>query len=394
MLQNFRNAFFLAMLLCAGAAAQETQKSSPHPGLTPLEVELQRPIDIAGSHVPLSQLFDTLAKADPRGINIVVNWPALAAANVTRDTPISLRLHDICLEDAIRAILTAASPERNVLNYIVALGVVEVTTNAEIAKDSTTRIVDLNPALNAPPPAGLRSKQANPQGDDKFLQAYLRAELLRIGEPIQDYGKALATENGVLAVTASPRGFADVRHALDILSRPTRPGQFPPGAALSVAARKATDALNAFIKQQTTADPLVQLVQSLSSKSSPDADLNLLLLAGTAEELQKPRPSLGSYINNAGILLIGPAATTHPPAILAIYDLREILTRRSASKKGRPRDTLSQELLATVMAHVQSVQWGDLGTEASLTTWHEMLIVFAPAATQREVSMALQEQNK
>ena len=71
---------------------------------------------------------------------------------------------------------------------------------------------------------------------------------------------------------------------------------------------------------------------------------------------------------------------------------------RHAFRAGRKPpyiEALTPDLLSALKSKVQSTAWGDsIAAETSLTPYHGMLIVFAPASTQREVSLALQEMNR
>ena len=61
------------------------------------------------------------------GANIHVNWRALETVNITKETPITLRLQPLTLRKLLRFVLAEASPE-GLATFYAEDGVVEVTT--------------------------------------------------------------------------------------------------------------------------------------------------------------------------------------------------------------------------------------------------------------------------
>ncbi|HUO10269.1 MAG TPA: hypothetical protein VM008_18325 [Phycisphaerae bacterium] len=355
-----------------------------------IEDLLQQQIHLSADHVPLKTLFSKLAESGAQPINLVVNWPALAEAGIPRDLPLSAQLHDVTLEDAIRAVITAAGAGK--LNYAVSIGVVEITTNAEIGKHAETRFYDLSAPLRntfAPVPGEMAWRD-----DQAFLREFLLAQLRCIGERTDGPNRDLTVKDNVLAATTSPRGHTAIRRALDLLANPVHPGQYPPGTAISVAARNADQSLKKLLADPATSS-LTTLATNPSTPTVAQANLNILLLPGTDDELHKPTPALASWINSAGILFIGPAATTHEPNLLAVFDTRDLLKRAAAhsgTKPPPPPASFAVAAITHVKSRVKSVIWGDWGkAETTLAPYHGLLIVFVPAAAQRDVSAALQD---
>ncbi|HSI36684.1 MAG: hypothetical protein ACAI43_07450 [Phycisphaerae bacterium] len=64
---------------------------------------------------------------DITGANLHVNWRALEAAGIGKDTPLNIRLRDVHMGKVLRTILTEASPSVP-LTYYASEGVIEVTT--------------------------------------------------------------------------------------------------------------------------------------------------------------------------------------------------------------------------------------------------------------------------
>ena len=68
---------------------------------------------------------------DISSVNLHVNWRALEAAGIGKDTVLNIRLRDVTLQKLLRVLLTEASPSAP-LTYYAEEGVIEVTT-AELA---------------------------------------------------------------------------------------------------------------------------------------------------------------------------------------------------------------------------------------------------------------------
>jgi hypothetical protein len=79
------------------------------------------------TNVPLGDALDFLR--DVAGVNITVDWNALQAVNITRNTQINLNLHDVTAAKVLSLILEEAAPG-DVLTYSIDENVVEITTRA------------------------------------------------------------------------------------------------------------------------------------------------------------------------------------------------------------------------------------------------------------------------
>ncbi len=71
--------------------------------------------------------------------NVHVNWPALEAAGVSKETPVNIRLHRVALRKVL-GLLLAESSSGAPLTFYVDDGVVEVTTQELADKQLITRI--------------------------------------------------------------------------------------------------------------------------------------------------------------------------------------------------------------------------------------------------------------
>jgi hypothetical protein len=76
-------------------------------------------------NVPLGDAIAFLR--DIAGINVTVDWKALQAANISKDTLINLNLHDVSAGKVLALILSQAGPG-DLLTYCIDQDVVEITT--------------------------------------------------------------------------------------------------------------------------------------------------------------------------------------------------------------------------------------------------------------------------
>lgn len=83
------------------------------------------------TNVTLSDALDFLR--DIGGINILVDWKALDALNIGKDTPININLHSIRLGKVLSLVLSEAAPG-DLLTFYIDENVVEITSRAEADK--------------------------------------------------------------------------------------------------------------------------------------------------------------------------------------------------------------------------------------------------------------------
>lgn len=89
----------------------------------------------------LSDIVDFMR--DVTGANIFVNWKALQAAKITKDTPVTLRIRDVQVSKALDLILTDAAGENNKLAWIRDEDVIIISTVADLKKEKETKTYDL-----------------------------------------------------------------------------------------------------------------------------------------------------------------------------------------------------------------------------------------------------------
>jgi hypothetical protein len=108
------------------AAAPTTQRTADVSASTALSRKLP---EVRFSAIPLSDAIDYLR--DTSGANIHVNWRALELLNVTRQTPVSLKLNDVTMRRVMKSLLDETG-SGELLTWYIDEGVIEITTR-EIA---------------------------------------------------------------------------------------------------------------------------------------------------------------------------------------------------------------------------------------------------------------------
>jgi len=87
--------------------------------------------------VALSRVLEFLRQTS--GGNLVVNWKLLEAANVTKDTPITLSVRELSMGKLLRLVLDQASPTTP-LTWTVDANVISITTGEDADKVMITRV--------------------------------------------------------------------------------------------------------------------------------------------------------------------------------------------------------------------------------------------------------------
>lgn len=88
---------------------------------------------------------------DKNGLNLHVNWPALASAGVNPDTPISLDLKHVRLDKVLDLVLQDAGGMNAKLGYDVDDGVVTVSTKDDLNSRTVTRVYNVRDLLTEAP---------------------------------------------------------------------------------------------------------------------------------------------------------------------------------------------------------------------------------------------------
>lgn len=91
--------------------------------------------------IPFSDVVDFLR--DITGANIFVNWRALEAAGVDRNTPVTTRLRDVRFSKALETILRDVGGGTVQMTYTVDDGVIMISTAEDLSKNTITRVYDI-----------------------------------------------------------------------------------------------------------------------------------------------------------------------------------------------------------------------------------------------------------
>lgn len=365
-----------------------------------LDRTLQDPMKIDAQAVKLSDFARMLS--DITQTNVVFNWNALGKSGITRETPVTLHLKEVPYEQVIRTlleILPAENPAARA-NFIVADNTLEVTTNAELGKGSTSKIYDLSRTMSYTFQA--RATGAELENNRKLVETIVRAELARAGEPLDIKGHEILSKETTFVATISPRGLTVIDRALGLLAQPAKIGQLPPGIQMTASAKRADTALKALLSKLPSREAGTEYI-TLAREPRKFADtLNIALLPGTAEELAKPAPQIAHAITDGGVLLLGPIDAIRARTIMGVYDLRDLI-RKIAVKSGKnpPPDAVQEAVLQTLHKEVKPEgfdSWGTLETlakqPAALAPYNGILVVFATQDAQRMLAGRLQEMNK
>jgi general secretion pathway protein D len=124
--------------------------------------------DIKFDAVGFSDVVDFLR--DLTSANIFVNWRALEAAGVDKNAPVTARLRDVPFSKVLRTILDDVSGGTTKLGYTIDEGVITISTEEDLAKNTSTRVYDIRdliidvPDFTDAPKFDLSQQQGNSGG--------------------------------------------------------------------------------------------------------------------------------------------------------------------------------------------------------------------------------------
>jgi len=98
--------------------------------------------------VPLSDAVEFLR--DVTSTNLFVNWKALEAAGIERNTVVTARLRDVKFAKALKTILNDAGGGTVKLNYEVDDGVITISTEEDLSRNVNTRVYDIRDLIVQP----------------------------------------------------------------------------------------------------------------------------------------------------------------------------------------------------------------------------------------------------
>jgi hypothetical protein len=334
-------------------------------------------ISIDWQHTPLEQVVEDLRKSTRT--NLVVNWPALAAAGITRQTPVTLHLKAVPYEAVVRSVLRVLAPQEQGLNYVVGENALEITTNAALGNAPDVHLYPVGPLLQkklvAPSPDILAQRAAT-------LMETLHAALRIAGESASSF----TLNDGLLAVNTSPRGHTVLQHMLTQLESPLARNTVLPAAAESVRAKHTIELLKS-LADSAGKVPLAALA------TTPSA-MNVLMLPGARAHMGQSGAPLDDLIDEAGIVEIGTPDEIARRTLPSVYDLSDLLRRRMLRSHAALEEEFPR-VIAELQTQLPGVNWGPLRTSlCSMTPYAQELIVFAPATLHRQIAAALQTMYK
>lgn len=146
-------AFVLASCTLTGAktspprqVAETAPAASPKPSAPSVQEKLDHRLpELQFDAVGLSDAIDFFR--DVSGANIFVDWKALEAAGVNRNTPVFARLRDVTFSKSLQVVLDSVSGGQKKIAYAVDEGVITISTRDELSKNVTVRVYDIRDLL-------------------------------------------------------------------------------------------------------------------------------------------------------------------------------------------------------------------------------------------------------
>jgi hypothetical protein len=164
-----RAVFSLVMLLCAvGSAAGPA--TAPAPVTADIEELLDRRFsEVSFDGTPLDKALDILR--EPLKVNIVVNWVALHKLDVEPTTPITLRLKDVTLRQALAVVITLIGDGKPQIGYRIDENILTITDTQFAAPDQfPTKVYNVRDLIDA---AVARRKASMPAPDPNLQNSAL-----------------------------------------------------------------------------------------------------------------------------------------------------------------------------------------------------------------------------
>ena len=110
-----------------------------------VSLKLREPVPISFEANKLVNVIDFLRNTT--GVNVFVNWPALEAAGVEQDAPISLQLSNVPAEQALRLVLAQVGSEFDPVTFSIIDGIVTISTERDLQKTTDRRTYDIRDLL-------------------------------------------------------------------------------------------------------------------------------------------------------------------------------------------------------------------------------------------------------
>ena len=106
------------------------------------QAQLDRALpEVTFDGVGFSDVIDFLR--DVSGANVFVNWKSLEGAGVDKNAPVTAKLRNIKFSKALSIILESVGGGTTKLGYTIDDGVISVSTQEDLAKNTITRVYDI-----------------------------------------------------------------------------------------------------------------------------------------------------------------------------------------------------------------------------------------------------------
>ena len=131
-------------------------------GLSTADQTLRKALERSAGSVdyrdlPLAEVFEDIAR---RGdFNLDVNYRALEALGIDRNTPVTLRLRDVSFSRLLRQVIESVAPPPSLLDYTARDGVVTVTSKEAINQDVYSKVYDIRDLLIVLTPVEVQSQE-------------------------------------------------------------------------------------------------------------------------------------------------------------------------------------------------------------------------------------------
>lgn len=127
----------------AGSEASDANPATqPNGGRQNLNTILE---SVEMKRVPLSQALAKLSQMT--GGNFIVEWGALGAAQIGDDQPITINLHQVRGDVALKALVDQLGGEREKIGYRVQDGIVRISTVHNLSREQFVRVYDIRDVI-------------------------------------------------------------------------------------------------------------------------------------------------------------------------------------------------------------------------------------------------------
>jgi len=172
--------------------------------------KLQDPLPISFEGNKLVNVVDYFRNTT--GVNFFVNWAALEAAGIEQDVPITLQLHEVPAEQALKLVLLQAAGAKERIQHSIIDGVVHISTRHDLVQVTDTRVYDVRELLATAP---TQSETGKPLTRDEQVEHMSLLILDTIGDPNEWQHRggdvsSLRELNGNLIIKTTPNNHRQI----------------------------------------------------------------------------------------------------------------------------------------------------------------------------------------